>query len=230
MFGYLSWGPWEDENQNPFFASPDVGFLCLPVKFAGSFLKEARHLSTNTFEYYNRLSLCDVNMAFRKQTLKTKMNRRQALAVLGIAATSSYAAPVLMKLNPAAASGGGFFGGNAGGSGGNMGGASGGGDLVSRNPVIQKECSECHAPYNERLLPSSSWRKIMGNLGNHFGEDASLDPATRTKVEGILVGNSGRGGTGPIRISKTRWFQGEHRGDVTQHKAKSWSNCTACHR
>jgi hypothetical protein len=175
-------------------------------------------------------------MKFSKTTLKSKIDRRQALAKLGLAAASVYAAPVLMKLNPAAASGGGSgggmggSGGGMGGSGGGMGGASGGGNLLSRNPTVVKECSECHDAYSEKLLPSNSWQKIMGNLDNHFGEDASLDNATRSQVENILVSNSMRGGTGPIRISDSRWFRGEHRGDISRHNAKSWSNCTACHR
>lgn len=170
------------------------------------------------------------HMKFRKSTLKKNMNRRQALATLGLAAATAYAAPLLMKLNSAAASGGGSSGGGKGFSGGGMGGASGGENLISRNQTIVTECSECHDAYNERLLPSDSWRKIMGDLDNHFGEDASLDNATRLKVETQLVSGSGRNGSGPLRISQSRWFKGEHRGDITTHKAKSWSNCTACHR
>lgn len=160
-------------------------------------------------------------MRINKNTLESKMNRRKALAKLGLAAVTAYATPILLKLNPAAASSGGGSG---------AGGASGGANLLSKEPLIVSECSECHDPYSERLLPSSSWRKIMGDLGNHFGEDASLDNDTRTQIENYLVANAGRGGEGPIRISQSRWFRGEHRGDVTLHKAKSWSNCTACHR
>ncbi|NQU56853.1 MAG: cytochrome C [Rhodospirillales bacterium] len=162
-------------------------------------------------------------MKINRSTLKSKMGRRQALALLGLAAVSAYAAPTLMKLNPAAASGGGV-------SGGGMGGASGGANLLATDPTVVKECSECHDAYSPRLLPSSSWRKVMGDLGNHFGEDASLNEATRSKIEKHLVSNSGRGGDGSIRISQSRWFRSEHRGDVTKHAAKSWSNCTACHR
>ncbi|MBL6933094.1 MAG: hypothetical protein ISR45_09115 [Rhodospirillales bacterium] len=171
-------------------------------------------------------------MKFSKNLPQGNVNRRQALAKLGLAAASVYAAPVLMKLNPAAASGGGDSsgGGKGGKMGGGSGGASGGANLLSTNPTVLKECSECHDPYSERLLPSNSWREIMGNLNNHFGEDASLDSATRAKVENILVSNATHDGDGPIRISDARWFKGEHRGDITLHKAKSWSNCTACHR
>ena len=174
-------------------------------------------------------------MKIDKNTLKNKMGRRKALALLGLATLTAYATPTLMKLNPAAASGGasgvgkGGSGGGMGGSGMN-GGASGGGNLLATDATVVKECSECHMPYSPRLLPSSSWRKMMGNLDNHFGEDASLNKATRDRIENHLVSNSGRGGDGPLRISQLRWFRREHKGDVTRHKAKSWSNCTACHR
>jgi hypothetical protein len=168
-------------------------------------------------------------MQIDKNTLKNKIGRRKALALLGLATLTAYATPTLMKLNPAAASGGAASGGGMGGSGMN-GGASGGGNLLATDPTVVKECSECHMPYSPRLLPSSSWRKMMGNLENHFGEDASLNNATRARIEKHLVSNSGRGGDGPLRISQLRWFRREHKGDVTKHKAKSWSNCTACHR
>ncbi len=157
-------------------------------------------------------------MKIDKNTLKKKMGRRQALALLGLATLSAYVAPTLMKLNPAAASGG------------NLGNASGGGNLLSTDPTIVKECSECHIAYSPKLLPSSSWRKIMGNLDSHFGENASLDNATRAKIENYLVSKSSNNGDGPIRISQSRWFRREHNGDITTHKAKSWSNCLACHR
>jgi len=153
--------------------------------------------------------------------------RAMALALLGLSTVVAYSAPALLKLNPAAASGGGFFGG---GSGAGMGGASGGGNILSTDPLIKKECGECHDPYAARWLPSGSWRKLMNDLPNHFGEDASLNEATRKRVADHLAANAGGSGTGPIRISQTRWFKGEHRGDVTKHAAKSWSNCTACHR
>ncbi|MBC8267904.1 MAG: cytochrome C [Rhodospirillaceae bacterium] len=163
-------------------------------------------------------------MKIDKNTLKSKMGRRKALALLGLATMAAYATPTLMKLNPAAASGGAASGG------GMDGGASGGGNLLATDATVIKECSECHMPYSPRLLPSSSWRKMMGNLDSHFGEDASLNKATRTKIENYLVSNSGRGGDGPLRISQLNWFRHEHKGDVTKHKAKSWSNCLACHR
>jgi hypothetical protein len=102
--------------------------------------------------------------------------------------------------------------------------------MLDTNPLVLKECSECHDAYSARLLPTSSWRKIMGDLGNHFGEDASLDNATRKQIESHLVRNGYKGDGGSLRISQSNWFRHEHRDDIKKHKARSWSNCSACHR
>ncbi len=65
-------------------------------------------------------------MRINKNTLESKMNRRKALAKLGLAAVTAYATPILLKLNPAAASSGGGSG---------AGGASGGANLLSKEPL-----------------------------------------------------------------------------------------------
>lgn len=106
--------------------------------------------------------------------------------------------------------------------------------MVVTDPVVKKECSDCHIAYPPAFLPSNTWRAIMENLPNHFGEDASLDAATRARIETYLVQNSPRGGAAsPLRISEQRWFTGEHRGDIARWSrgtATSWSKCEACHR
>ena len=169
-----------------------------------------------------------------------KISRNKALALLGIAMAAAYVVPTLTPLGSAHASGGGIFGG--GGSGGGSGGGKGGGGLSSfgsggrgnfiiNDKVTATECAECHMAYGAEALPQGSWKLIMDDLSNHFGEDASLDEATRKHVEDYLLANSPRG-TGPLRISETRWFVSEHRGEVSPRKlaaAKSWSNCESCH-
>ncbi|MEZ4693642.1 MAG: hypothetical protein R2837_06565 [Aliarcobacter sp.] len=37
-----------------------------------------------------------------------------------------------------------------------------------------KECSY-HFAYPAGLLPSNAWNKMMNNLDNHFGDNASVD-------------------------------------------------------
>ena len=61
---------------------------------------------------------------------------------------------------------------------------------TNTSPLYRKECGACHMVYEPAFLPQASWRRIMGSLTNHFGEDASLDPKARDKIEAYLVGHS----------------------------------------
>jgi len=170
---------------------------------------------------------------------KKKINYTKALAMLGVAATVAYATPTLTQLGQAHASGGGnggFFGMFGGGSGGGKGGLSGfgsgaGGGFVITDQITMKECGDCHMVYGPEALPQGSWRKVMADLPNHFGEDASLDEPTRQHIENYLLSGS-RPGDGPMRITEQRWFVSEHRGEVSRasmQRAKSLANCNACH-
>jgi len=118
--------------------------------------------------------------------------------------------------------------------GGERGGMGGMGSTMAGSATIQKECGDCHMVFPPQLLPSAAWSTIMNDLPNHFGEDASLDEATRAKIENYLVQNSSnRGSATPLRISERRWFQREHRGTPGSGRLsslKSWANCQACHR
>ena len=170
-------------------------------------------------------------------TKDNKMNHKKALALLGIAAAVAYTTPAMMSLGQAHASGGDEGGGGGifglfGGGGKPAGFGSGAGGFVIRDAVTAKECGDCHQPYGADALPQGSWRKIMTNLPNHFGEDASLDEQTRAHIENYLVSNSAPG-DGPLRITETRWFVSEHNREVSQRamqRAGSMANCAACHR
>ncbi len=107
-----------------------------------------------------------------------------------------------------------------------------------RDKLVQKECGACHMAFQPAFLPARSWQKMMSELDNHFGEDASLDAETAKKIEDYLVKNAGRKrwldgwGTPPQRISELRWFKSEHRGEVSPRamkKAGTMANCKACH-
>ncbi len=43
------------------------------------------------------------------------------------------------------------------------------------NPLYAAECGGCHFAYQPGLLPEASWRKMMGSLADHFGENAELE-------------------------------------------------------
>lgn len=164
------------------------------------------------------------------------MNHKNALAMLGIAAAVAYATPSMLSLDSAAASGGGngggFFGFMGGDGGKPAGFGSGAGGFMINDQVTAKECGDCHQPFGADALPQGSWRRIMNDLPNHFGEDASLDEQTRAHIENYLVRNSAPG-EGPLRITETNWFRSEHNREVSQRamqRAGSMANCYACHR
>lgn len=133
--------------------------------------------------------------------------------------------------------------------------ASGGGETGgSQMPAVMNakwkaECSSCHMLYHPGLLPERSWKAMMGGLDKHFGENASLDQATRDEIAHFLVLNSADkldnrrsnrinqsipANTSPLRISETRYFTSKHdeiSASTFKRKAVgSAANCMACHR
>lgn len=105
-------------------------------------------------------------------------------------------------------------------------------------PAYQDECGTCHAPYPPRLLPASSWQRVMDTLSRHYGTDASLDAATAKQLSSWLAANAGasrraREAPPEDRITRSAWFGREH--DEVPAAAwrsaavKSAANCGACH-
>lgn len=118
---------------------------------------------------------------------------------------------------------------------------------VVKDPVVIKECGPCHMVFQPGFLPAASWKKMMGDLENHFGANAKLDPALAKTITDYLVAHAAdaRGGRGspvrpgaepPLRITELAWFKHEHGGRrgspaaLKRHKAKSLADCKACHR
>ncbi len=116
------------------------------------------------------------------------------------------------------------------------------------NPKWQAECSACHTLYHPGLLPERSWRRVMGSLDKHFGENASLDPVTQKEITAFLAANAADhadsrrsakiaqsipAGAAPLRITETAWFVRKHdeiRPDIWKRpKVGSAANCAACH-
>ncbi|SBT05879.1 Diheme cytochrome c [Candidatus Accumulibacter aalborgensis] len=114
--------------------------------------------------------------------------------------------------------------------------------------VVKEECGGCHLAFPPSMLPASSWQRMMSDLKNHFGDDASVDAATAAHITGYLVANAGDTGgrrysdkllrgtpttKAPLRITElTRWVR-EHREVPAwewKHKdVRSKANCVACH-
>ena len=120
------------------------------------------------------------------------------------------------------------------------------GQLLPRvaNAKWKTECASCHTLYHPGLLPERSWRKLMGGLDKHFGDNASLDPPAQKEITDFLVKHSARAGSRyaksvpagatPLSMTETAWFKREHRevrADVWKRtKVGSASNCVACHK
>lgn len=111
--------------------------------------------------------------------------------------------------------------------------------------AFKKECSACHNIFSPGFLPQRSWQAITADLSNHFGEDASLDPATTATITAFLVSRAGDAGgkannwvrripknKTPLRITQTPTWLGIHGGFVNSPRmkqARSPGNCAFCH-
>ena len=120
-------------------------------------------------------------------------------------------------------------------------------DVVT-DPVVVKECGTCHMVFPPETLPKASWQKMIGDLENHFGEDAWLPEETAkhimdyhtARASDVLNTRAARkwrmNGT-PDRIQTADRFIDKHAqcgpdvmAQVAAHeKVKTWANCLACH-
>ncbi len=115
-----------------------------------------------------------------------------------------------------------------------------------KDKLAVKECGACHMVYPPTLLPARSWARIIGDLGNHFGDDATLPPATQAKILDFYTQNAGDVGKGngwfmarvrasdtPPRITKMPFWLGIHGGfnpaSFKRASVKKPGNCLGCH-
>ena len=111
------------------------------------------------------------------------------------------------------------------------------------------ECASCHFGFQAGLLTQKSLVKMMENLENHFGTDASLDKKDYEYILNYLVENSANNVSGykrsrkmnasissydtPLKITEVPYFKKEHREIpqrlITQKEVGTLSNCAACH-
>ncbi|HEX2531186.1 MAG TPA: diheme cytochrome c [Burkholderiaceae bacterium] len=105
-------------------------------------------------------------------------------------------------------------------------------------PKYQQECAACHVAYPPGMLPAASWQRIMNDLPQHYGTDASLDPATVEQLSTWLSTHAGtykrvREVPPEDRITNSAWFIRKH--DEVPVRVwklpavKSPANCIACH-
>ena len=116
------------------------------------------------------------------------------------------------------------------------------------NPAYKEHCGACHFNYQPELLPSISWKKILLQLEDHFGQSFELDPEAQKAVLGYLETNAAErsmskraarimksvGGSTPVRITEVPYIRDKHRkvsaSVLNRPSIGSLSNCTACHR
>ncbi len=125
-----------------------------------------------------------------------------------------------------------------------------GGDWVPpvKAPVVVKECGSCHMAFQPAFLPARSWNRMVDELANHFGEDASLPADTVKAIRDYYAANAGdvvsRGRAGkfmrwvapggsPQRITENPDFLRKHNRIPERvwkdPKVVTKSNCPACH-
>lgn len=117
------------------------------------------------------------------------------------------------------------------------------------NEVVNKECGDCHMVYFAEMLPRRSWVKILNDLSNHFGEDASVNPKVLTDIIDHHVANASdmvnsRGARkwreglnkneAPDSITLAPRFIRKHDDNEftwmwEKRKVKSKADCVACH-
>jgi diheme cytochrome c len=112
--------------------------------------------------------------------------------------------------------------------------------------TVVKQCGACHLAFPPQFLPARSWLKIMSDLHDHFGEDASVPVSQAASIQAYLSGHAAdtpgtvhgarymRGiatGAAPLRITETPYWLRVHE-EVSKSqfaKVKSPANCSACH-
>ena len=123
------------------------------------------------------------------------------------------------------------------------------GDLKSvTDPGYKEHCGACHFNYQPELLPSRSWKKILVQLEDHFGQSFELDQESQKAVLGYLEANAAERSTSkraikivksvgsgtPLRITEVPYIKEKHRKVsatvLNRPSIGSLSNCSACHR
>lgn len=116
--------------------------------------------------------------------------------------------------------------------------------------VFYEQCGYCHSAYPPYLLPKESWRRVMGGLKNHFGEEITEENITiaeQSTIKDYLIANAAETSKReaavkmvhyldirrPKAITKTPYWRETHK-DIPisafkDSRIKKRSNCRACH-
>jgi hypothetical protein len=116
------------------------------------------------------------------------------------------------------------------------------------NQTYKTTCGGCHLAYPPMLLPASSWKKIVNQSEDHFGEQVLIDSQSKIIINQYLMENGAdrssskeavkimkclKGKT-PSRITEIPYIKRIHRKIplevFNRKKIESLSNCLACHK
>ncbi len=120
---------------------------------------------------------------------------------------------------------------------------------MPRDSLFVEECGRCHTAYAPGLLTATEWKRVMDDLQNHYGDDASLDGPSRLAILRWLEEGAADGpeatrlmrriaettviGKDLPRMTASRLFRHEHDeipGHVwTRKSIARKSHCGACH-
>lgn len=122
-----------------------------------------------------------------------------------------------------------------------------------QDETTRRECGDCHMVFPPSRLTGTAWKKIMGTLEDHFGDDASLDAATAKHIEAYLVSKAldakagirtemrlkawaKKGIVDPLRITETPEWTRHHPRKANYRKMAEdvgytrGANCIKCHK
>jgi len=106
--------------------------------------------------------------------------------------------------------------------------------------AYKTECSACHVAYPTKGLSAKSWKGVMDNLADHFGDNAEMSPENTQLIRQYLLDNASSrrwfssATSKSNRITDTRWFHRAHnevssRWVTGNPKVKTFARCDACH-
>lgn len=122
------------------------------------------------------------------------------------------------------------------------------GPRLPDNATWRAECGACHLAFQPGMLPARSWRRMLAQQNDHFGEDLFLGKATLATLEAFLTANAAErqateaawyvnhttpSEATPLRITRTPYWQHKHASlpdDVwARDGVYGKSDCAACH-
>ncbi len=122
------------------------------------------------------------------------------------------------------------------------------GATLPDNATWRSECGSCHQAYHPQLLPARSWRLLLTQQDDHFGESLGLDEATITELMKFHVDNAAdhplmeaawyvthslKSNETPLRITETPYWRKTHSAISEavwrDPRVNGRGNCAACH-